>query len=120
LTSAIGYVLTFSLLCDNNQHQHDSFISRITNGWCVEYHDGTLHNVGAFELLVLGTCLLAILGYLRASHLHHQLGRHDELMHHQEDLLLQEEEDSANDPTVETTTTNTASSSISSSTMRRK
>jgi MFS family permease len=130
LASAIGYVLTFSLLCQRNenmnagndnyyqqqQQQHHSLLSRLTSGWCVEYH-----NVGVFELLVLGTCLLAIMGYLRASFLHHhQHDRHYELMHQDEDLLLQEEEDdTTHDPTLETTTT-TTTSSISSSTLPRK
>jgi hypothetical protein len=135
LSSAIGYVLTFSLLCNPNdsvsdngnslQHQiqHDSsFKSHITSAWCVEYHDGTFHNVGAFELLVLLTSLLAILGYLRANHLHHYQQQH-EAMHQYEDLLLQEDgEEDANDPTLETTTTTTTatSNSISASTIHRK
>ena len=37
-----------------------------------QYEDGSLHNVLAFELLVMSTALLAILGYCRASVLFQQ------------------------------------------------
>jgi len=55
LASAIGYVLTFVLQCSKSSR------------YCVQYSDGSLHNVLIFELLICGTAILAILGYCRAS-----------------------------------------------------
>lgn len=55
LSSAIGYVLSFRLRCDTPSR------------YCVEFSDGTLHNVLFFELLICGTALFAIVGYLRAA-----------------------------------------------------
>ena len=58
LSSAIGYVLTFSLLCSER------------STYCVEFRNGTLHDVLSFELLVVAASILAILGYWRASTLY--------------------------------------------------
>ena len=57
ISSAIGYVLTFWLLCSKPSQ------------YCVEYRDSSLHDVLSFEVLVCGTAILAILGYWRASYL---------------------------------------------------
>jgi len=59
LCSAIGYVLTFSLLCDDPSFRY-----------CIQYSDGTLHDVLTFELIVVISSIVAILGYLRASTLY--------------------------------------------------
>lgn len=58
LASAIGYILTFRLLCSTK------------STYCVEYRDGSLHNVLTFELLVCITAVVAILGYLKAASLY--------------------------------------------------
>ena len=55
LSSAIGYILSFRLLC------------AVKSNYCVEFSDGSLHNVLAFELLVVLSAVLAIAGYWRAS-----------------------------------------------------
>jgi len=58
--STIGYFLTFLLTCSagaNNNH----------NKYCVEYKDGSYHNVLIFELIVALTAIFAILGYWKAS-----------------------------------------------------
>lgn len=58
LSGAIGYVLTFTLLCSQESR------------FCVRYSDGSLHSVFSFELLVVFTAIMAIVGYLRASRLY--------------------------------------------------
>lgn len=58
LSSAIGYVLTFTLLCSEESR------------YCTRYSDGSLHDVFFFELLVMIAAVAGILGYLRASTLH--------------------------------------------------
>ena len=55
LSGAIGYVLTFTLLCSEESR------------YCIKYSDGSLHNVFIFEALVAVTAILAVAGYLRAS-----------------------------------------------------
>ena len=65
LSGAIGYILTFNLLCDKPSR------------YCIEYKNGTLHDVLTFELIVVMCAVLAVLGYLRAS-LIHQSERHGE------------------------------------------
>jgi hypothetical protein len=52
---AVVETVTFALLCDQPSRS------------CVEYSDGSLHNVLTFELIVVGFALLAIVGYWRAS-----------------------------------------------------
>ena len=49
-------IVTFSLLCDNPASRY-----------CVEYSNGTLHDVLSFELIVGGFGIFAILGYWRSS-----------------------------------------------------
>mmetsp|Transcript_20713 Transcript_20713/g.26735 ORF Transcript_20713/g.26735 Transcript_20713/m.26735 type:complete len:489 (-) Transcript_20713:26-1492(-) len=58
LASALGFALSSGFSCD-----HEA-------GYCVKFHDGTLHNMSHLEWLVIGTSLLGILGYLVASSLH--------------------------------------------------
>jgi MFS family permease len=55
---SIGYILTFSLTCST------------LGPYCIEYRNGTLHDVLKFEVLVCLAAVLAILGYLRANHLY--------------------------------------------------
>lgn len=58
LFGSIGYALTFTLMCP-------------TEGpYCIEYRNGTLHNVLTFELLVCLSAVLAVAGYLRAMSIH--------------------------------------------------
>lgn len=67
LSSAIGYVLSFRLLCKEE------------NRYCVRYSDGSLHNVLLFELLVVFSAIMAIAGYWRASVLYkHEQNLHDD------------------------------------------
>jgi hypothetical protein len=47
--------VTFSLLCDTPSR------------YCIEYNNGTLHDVLTFELIVVISAIIAIAGYLRAS-----------------------------------------------------
>jgi MFS family permease len=60
LSSAIGYILSFRLVCKEE------------STYCIRYNDGSLHNVLLFELLVVLTSVLAIAGYWRASVLYKQ------------------------------------------------
>ena len=62
--------VTFSLLCDEPSR------------YCVEYSDGTLHDVGSFELIIIFVAIIAILGYWRASVLFHSERAH---IHEDED-----------------------------------
>lgn len=58
LFGSIGYILTFQLTC-------------ATRGpYCIEYGNGTLHDVLSFELLVCIAAIVAVLGYWRASTLY--------------------------------------------------
>jgi MFS family permease len=65
LSSAIGYVLTFSLLCSE------------PTSYCVEYKDGKFHDVLTFELLVVASAAFAVLGFWRASSIHEVEARDD-------------------------------------------
>lgn len=60
LAGAIGYILTFTLLCDS------------PSKYCVEYADGSLHDVLTFELIVCLCAVVAVLGYWRASTIYKQ------------------------------------------------
>jgi MFS family permease len=55
LASSLGYLMSFTLSC------------RHPNKYCVEYKDGSLHDMLSFELLIIVTALIAIVGYWRAS-----------------------------------------------------
>lgn len=57
LSSAVGYVLSFRLLCSKQ------------STYCIQYRDGSLHDVLSFEMLVCVTAILAIFGYWRSSSL---------------------------------------------------
>jgi hypothetical protein len=52
--------VTFGLLCDT------------PSLYCVKYRNGTLHDVLTFELIVIFSAIIAILGYLRAHVLYKQ------------------------------------------------
>lgn len=58
LSGAFGYMLTFTLLCSKESR------------YCIQYSNGSLHDVWSFEVLVVVTAIIAILGYVRASALH--------------------------------------------------
>jgi len=58
LSGAIGYVLTFTLVCSNESR------------YCIKYNDGSLHDVLTFELLVIFSAIMAVVGYWRASALY--------------------------------------------------
>ena len=55
---SIGYILTFQLTCSNR------------GPYCIEYRNGTLHDVLSFELLVGVAAVAAVLGYWKASQLY--------------------------------------------------
>jgi hypothetical protein len=59
--------VTFSLLCDTPSR------------YCIEYSNGTLHDVLTFELIVIVSAVFAIVGYLRASILYKQEREDDRL-----------------------------------------
>jgi hypothetical protein len=59
--------VTFSLHCD------------APSRYCVEYSNGTLHDVLSFEIIVVVSAILAIVGYLRASFIY-QNEREEERM----------------------------------------
>ncbi|CAJ1938292.1 unnamed protein product [Cylindrotheca closterium] len=58
LAGAIGYFLTFNLLCDE------------PSKYCIKYRDGSLHDVLTFELIVCVSAIVGILGYIRAASIH--------------------------------------------------
>lgn len=60
VSSALGYYLSINLSCSS------------PSKYCIKYEDGSLHNVLAFELLVMSTALLSIFGYWGASILFQQ------------------------------------------------
>ena len=55
LSAGLGYVLTFSLHCSSPAR------------YCIEYSDGSLHDVLTFVVIVLFAAGFAIVGYIRAS-----------------------------------------------------
>lgn len=55
LASAIGYAMTFGLVCEERSR------------YCIQYSNGTLHDVLTFEVIVITAGAFAIMGYLRAS-----------------------------------------------------
>jgi MFS family permease len=65
VSSSVAYVLSFSLTCKAATRQDES-----TNPYCVKYRDGSYHDVFSFALIVVGTSVVAVLGYWRASVLH--------------------------------------------------
>jgi MFS family permease len=65
VSSSVAYVLSFSLTCKAATRQDEN-----TNPYCVKYRDGSHHDVFSFALVVVGTSVVAVLGYWRASVLH--------------------------------------------------
>jgi len=63
LSSALGFILTFTLHCSGWKLEH-------FGEYCVEYRDGSIHDVLSFELLIVLSSVLAIFGYWRASKLY--------------------------------------------------
>ena len=59
LTSSAAYFFSTRLRCTD----------AASNPYCVEYSDGTLHNVLTLAASVIGASVLAIAGFLRAAHL---------------------------------------------------
>jgi hypothetical protein len=55
LSSAAAYVLSFRLSCSH------------PSSYCIEYRDGSLHDIFSFGMMVVVTSVAAILGYWRAS-----------------------------------------------------
>jgi MFS family permease len=55
-TTAIGFLLSFHLRCE----------SSATNPYCIEYRDGSRHNVLIYEVLILVTAALSIWGFRQA------------------------------------------------------
>lgn len=55
ISNALGFFLSVNLPCST------------PGDYCVQYSDGKLHNVLAFEILVMITAVIAVLGYWRAA-----------------------------------------------------
>jgi MFS family permease len=55
LSSAVAYVLSFRLSCSH------------PSTYCIEYRDGSLHDIFSFGMMVVVTSVVAIFGYWRAS-----------------------------------------------------
>jgi hypothetical protein len=60
LSSALGFVLTFTLHCSARKQER-------WGPYCVANKDGSIHDVLSFETLIVVTAILAILGYVRSS-----------------------------------------------------
>ena len=58
LSTSLGYIMTFTLLC---AHESD---------YCVQYKDGSMHDVLSFELAIVAVAVAAIAGYWKASSIH--------------------------------------------------
>lgn len=76
--------MTFALLCETPSR------------YCIEYNDGTLHDVWTFELIVIVSAFVAIVGYLRASFLQKQEQLEYGMIQQQNDLQNQIEESEDN------------------------
>ena len=67
-SSTAGFLLSIFLRCPSSS----------TSSYCVEYSDGTVHNVLVFEVIVIVVSLLGLMGYLMATHIHeHDVGSGD-------------------------------------------
>jgi len=66
LSGTIGYGLTFSLLCTN-----------LSDKYCIQYRDGSFHDVLSFELICIVSAIVAIVGYWRASILRNRNNRNE-------------------------------------------
>ena len=80
VASGVGYILTFSLICEKPSR------------YCVEYSNGTLHDVLTFELIALVSVVVAIGGYLRASQLHRKELAENPHQNQQRRQMIQSEE----------------------------
>lgn len=79
LSGSIGYILTFSLTCSTPSR------------YCIEYNDGSLHDVLTFVVLVLVSAVLAIVGYFRASALFSQERvRHEDVDRDEDSMIFLE------------------------------
>lgn len=58
MNSRVYSTVTFALTCETQSR------------YCIEYSNGTLHDVWTFESIALVSVVVAIGGYLRASKLH--------------------------------------------------
>ncbi len=58
--TTIGFYLAAHLYCDDQ------------STYCVEYSDGLYHNVLILELLIIGSAILAVIGYIRAKWMYNQ------------------------------------------------
>ena len=67
LTSSLGFILSFTLLCGKESK------------YCVRFRDGSLHDVLSYEIGIVTVAILAILGYFRAERMHR-----DEAVRHQD------------------------------------
>jgi hypothetical protein len=76
--------VTFALLCETPSR------------YCIEYNDGTLHDVWTFELIAIVSAFMAIVGYLRASFLQKQEQQEYGLIQQQNDLQNQTEDSEDN------------------------
>jgi hypothetical protein len=80
LSSAAAYIWSTRFRCE--LHDVDDAAVR-RNPYCVEYRDGSGHNLFTFAAIVVGTSLVAALGFLRASQIsttaaHRPLTNHHE------------------------------------------
>jgi MFS family permease len=77
ISSAIAYFMSFRLTC-NNHTDIGSKANIGTNIYCIEYRDGSHHDIFVFGMMVILTSIAAILGYWRAFQLFHSdAGRQD-------------------------------------------
>jgi MFS family permease len=66
LSSAFGFMLTFTLHCSKRQQESWGPYCIVNN------KDGSVHDVLTFELLIVVTAILAIFGYRRAAAIRHE------------------------------------------------
>jgi hypothetical protein len=77
LAGSFGYALTFSLICN------------LPSKYCVEFYDGSRHDVRKFVLIICCSALLSILGFWMASTLRQrEIIRRDMLSSIEADLEL--------------------------------
>jgi len=62
LSSALGFILSFTLRCSDWKQEH-------FGDYCVEYRGGSVHDVLSFEMLIILTSILAVVGHWKASRL---------------------------------------------------
>eukprot|EP00523_Entomoneis_sp_CCMP467_P022957 CAMPEP_0168827518 /NCGR_PEP_ID=MMETSP0727-20121128/40_1 /TAXON_ID=265536 /ORGANISM="Amphiprora sp., Strain CCMP467" /LENGTH=503 /DNA_ID=CAMNT_0008880687 /DNA_START=30 /DNA_END=1538 /DNA_ORIENTATION=+ len=62
--TALGFALSSGYTCDHEASRY-----------CIRFHDGSLHNLVPFEWMVIGSAVVAILGYLVAASMHEESKR---------------------------------------------